>query len=115
MAESRFSNQLPSTPSEAGTAEHAEDAAVVELTTRSSGTQHGMQLPPVKAQKANNGKDKANGASGLGRRRGSGRTAARQTSDELPDVTGRQSDHTAYDASGVRRVSTAGRRMFSNT
>ena len=115
-SESQMSNYFPSGASDAGTSEHADDAAVTELTTRSSGTQHGMQLPPVKAQKGSNTKGNTNGKgsgeSGLGRRRGSGRGAGRQTSEELPDVTGRQSDHTAYDASGIRRVSTAGRRMF---
>ena len=93
------------------------DSATSTLTTRASGQQHGMQLPSVKAQKGNNLKGAASGELGMGKRKMSGRFSTRQTSDELPDVTGRQSDHTTYDVTGVRRISTAGRRIFggSNT
>ena len=91
------------------------DSATSTLTTRASGQQHGMQLPPVKAQKGNNLKGAASGELGMGKRKMSGRFSTRQTSDELPDVTGRQSDHTTYDVTGVRRISTAGRRIFGGT
>ena len=91
------------------------DSATSTLTTRASGQQHGMQLPSVKAQKGNNLKGAASGELGMGKRKMSGRFSTRQTSDELPDVTGRQSDHTTYDVTGVRRISTAGRRIFGGT
>lgn len=92
------------------------DSATSTLTTRHSGQQHGVQLPPVKAQKGSNLKGVASGELGMGRRKMSGRFNTRQTSDELPDgVTERQSDHTAKDATGVRRISTAGRRIFGGT
>jgi len=115
-------NQLPGDASSAaddaqasGSSEPADDA-VSALTTRSSGSQYGMQLPSVKAQKGSNMKGAASGDLGpMGRRKGSGRAAARQTSEELPDVTGRQSDHTIFDATGIRRVSTAGRRIFGSS
>lgn len=91
--------------------EHADDAT--SLTTRSSGSQHGMQLPSVKAQtgssRAKNGGIGEAGA-GMGSRKGSMRSEGRQTSEELPDVTGRQLNHT-----GVRRVSTTGRRVFGSS
>lgn len=91
------------------------DSASSTMTTRASGQLHGMQLPSVKAQKGSNLKAAASGELGMGKRKMSGRFSTRQTSDELPDVTGRQSDHTTKDATGVRRISTAGRRIFGGT
>lgn len=89
---------------------------VSALTTRSSGSQSGTQLPSVKAQQGSNMKGPSSGELGaMGRRKRSGRAAARQTSEELPDVTGRQSDHTIHDATGIRTVSTAGRRIFGSS
>lgn len=86
---------------------------VSALTTRSSGSQSGTQLPSVKAQQGSSMKGAISGDLGpMGRRK---RSAARQTSEELPDVTGRQSDHTIHDATGIRRVSTAGRRIFGSS
>ena len=74
-----------------------------------------MQLPSVKAQKESTHKGAGSGEMGMGKRKGSLRAEARKTSEELPDVTGRQSDHTIYDATGIRRVSTAGRRVFGSS
>lgn len=97
----------------ASSSDIANDAS--SLTTRSSGSQHGMQMPSVKAQKDSNQTGAASKEVGIGKRKGSLRAEARKTSEELPDVTGRQSDHTIYDASGIRRVSTAGRRVFGSS
>lgn len=92
------------------------DCTVSALTRRSSGSQSGTQSPTARAQKGSNMKGAVSGElSAMGRRKGSGRAAARQTSEELPDVTGRQSDHTIFDATGIRRVSTAGRRIFGSS
>lgn len=92
------------------------DGTVSTLSRRSSGSQSGTQSPTVRAQKGSNVKGAFSGElSAMGRRKGSGRAAARQTSEELPDVTGRQSDHTIFDATGIRRVSTAGRRVFGSS
>ncbi|DBA92139.1 hypothetical protein WJX77_008470 [Trebouxia sp. C0004] len=89
---------------------------VCALTTCSSGSQSGTQLPIVKPQQGSSVKGAFSGELGsMGRGKRSGRAAARQTSEELPDVTGRQSDHTIYDATGIRRVSTAGRRIFGSS
>lgn len=91
------------------------DSASSTMTTRASGQLHGMQLPPVKAQKGSNLNGAASGELGMGKQKMSGRFSTRQTSDELPDVTGRQSDHTTKDATSVRRISTTGRRIFGGT
>ena len=98
---------------QASSGDHTDDAS--SLTTRSSGSQHGMQLSNVKPQKGSNLKGAASGELGIGKRKGSMRAEARKTSEELPDVTGRQSDHTIFDATGIRRVSTAGRRVFGSS
>lgn len=88
------------------------DSATSTVTARQSGVQHGMQVPAVKPQAGGSLKGALSSELGMGKRKASGRFASRQTSDELPDVTGRQSDHTTHDATGVRRISTAGRRIF---
>lgn len=121
-SDAQASSQQPGAES-AASAEDAESRlsepggdTVGALTARSSGSQTGTQLPSVKAQQGSNMKGAVSGDLGLmGRRKRSGRAAARQTSEELPDVTGRQSDHTIHDATGVRRVSTAGRRIFGSS
>ena len=121
-SDTQASSQQPGAES-AASAEDAESRlsepggdTVSALTTRSSGSQTGTQLPSVKAQQGSNTKGASSTELGpMGRRKRSGRAAARQTSEELPDVTGRQSDHTIHDASGIRRVSTAGRRIFGSS
>ncbi len=121
-SDTQASSQQPGAES-AASAEDAESRlsepggdTVSALTTRSSGSQSGTQLPSVKAQQGSSMKGAFSGDLGpMGRRKRSGRAAARQTSEELPDVTGRQSDHTIHDATGIRRVSTAGRRIFGSS
>ncbi|KAL3156916.1 hypothetical protein ABBQ38_001178 [Trebouxia sp. C0009 RCD-2024] len=94
----------------ASSSDHADDAS--SLTTRSSGSQHGMHLPSVKAQTGPSSRGGAcgEGGAGMGSRKGSMRSEGRQTSEELPDVTGRQ-----FDLTTVRRVSTTGRRVFGSS
>lgn len=94
----------------ASSSDHADDAS---SSVPSSGSQHGMQVPSLKAQKGSI--SKGGGDGGMGSRKGSMRAEGRQTSEELPDVTGRQPDHTIYDATGVRRINTAGRRVFGSS
>lgn len=123
-SDTQASSQQPGAES-AASAEDAEsrlsepgEDTVSALTTRSSGSQSGTQLLSVKAQQGSNMTRAFSGDLGpMGRRKRSGRgaAAARQTSEELPDVTGRQSDHTIHDATGVRRVSTTGRRIFGSS
>lgn len=88
------------------------------LTTRNSGLQHGIQVPGLKAPKGPRSSSVANGGGGRGSKgswQGRMRAEGRQTSEELPDVTGRQSDHTNFDATGVRQINTAGRRVFGSS
>lgn len=94
-------------------ADQCDDAS--SLTTRNSGLQHGVQVPGVKAPKGPRSSSVANGGGGMGSRKGRMRAEGRQTSEELPDVTGRQSDHTIFDATGVRQINTAGRRVFGSS
>ena len=97
----------------ASSSDHGDDAS--SLTTRSSGSQHGMQVPSVKAPKGPSSSRVAGGGGGMGSRKGSMRAEGRKTSEELPDVTGRQSDHTIFDVTGVRRINTAGKRVFGSS
>lgn len=107
-SDSTASGVQSSSGAHASSSEHGDDAS--SLTTRSSGCQHGLQVPGVKTPNGPSSSRVAGGGGGMGSRKGSMRAEGRKTSEELPDVTGRQSDHT-----GVRRINTAGRRVFGSS
>lgn len=112
-SDSTASGAQSSSSAHASSSDHGDDAS--SLTTRSSGSQHGMQVPSMKAPKGPVSSRVAGVGGDMGSRKGSMRAQGRKTSEELPDVTGRQSDHTIFDVTGVRRINTARKRVFGSS